>query len=80
MSRLCSRQLSSPPLILEEILRCSRSGFKTALEHGWIGLWEYGELHAKAANVPDAVMPDAAYCLLMNLASVSQDAPKELQR
>lgn len=66
------------PLILEEILRCSRSGFKTALEHGWTGLWEYGELHAKAANVPDAVMPDAAYCLLMNLASASQDAPKEV--
>ena len=64
------------PLILQEILRCSRSGFKAALAHGWTGLWEYGESHAKAANVPDTALADAAYCLLMNLASASQDAPK----
>jgi DNA helicase HerA-like ATPase len=56
--------------MLQEILRCKYADFEAALEEGWKGLWGYGETHASAANVPAAAIPDAAYCFLMNVASV----------
>jgi hypothetical protein len=59
-------------IILREILRCKYGDFKTALDFGWKGLWEYGESYAKAANIPGVPLPDIAYCFLMNLASVCQ--------
>ena len=57
-------------IILREIQRCKYADFKTALDFGWKGLWEYGESHAKAANILGVPLPDAAYCFLMNLASI----------
>jgi hypothetical protein len=51
-------------------LRCKYADFEAALEDGWKGLWGYGETHASAVNVPAAAIPDAAYCFLMNLASI----------
>jgi hypothetical protein len=59
-------------IVLREILRCKYADFEAALEHGWTGLWGYGETHASAANISPAAIPDAAYCFLMNLASVCQ--------
>jgi hypothetical protein len=38
----------------------------------WKGLWNYGESHARAANISETALPDATYCFLMNLASVCQ--------
>jgi hypothetical protein len=57
-------------IILREILRCKYADFKAALDFGWKGLWEYGETHAKAANVPGVSLSEATYCFLMNLASI----------
>jgi hypothetical protein len=56
--------------ILHEMSHSKYSDFKAALDYGWKGLWEYGEAHAKAANFPDAALPDTTYCFLMNLASI----------
>ncbi len=58
--------------ILGEILHCEYADFKAALDNGWKGLWDYGETHAKAANIPGVPLPEASYCFLMNLASVCQ--------
>jgi hypothetical protein len=55
--------------ILKEILRCKYAEFSAALDHGWKGLWEFGESHAGTANVP-AALPDVTYCFLMNFAAV----------
>ena len=59
-------------IVLREIFLCKYADFKAALDFGWKGLWEYGESHAKAANIPGVPLSDAAYCFLMNLASVCQ--------
>jgi hypothetical protein len=66
-------------MILREILRCKYADFKAALNFGWKGLWEYGESHAKAANVPGVPLPDVAYCFLMNLASICQFDTKAIK-
>jgi|ERR1035437_135099 hypothetical protein len=66
-------------IILREILRCKYADFKAALDFGWKGLWEYGESHAKAADVPRVPLPDVAYCFLMNLASVCQFETKVIK-
>ncbi len=59
-------------MILREILNCEYAGFKSALDCGWKGLWEYGETHARSAKIPGVSLPETTYCFLMNLASVCQ--------
>ena len=51
---------------------CKYGDFRAALDYGYVGLWEYGEFHAKAAGILPAELSSATYCFLMNCASIFQ--------
>ena len=69
---------------LRQILsRDYSSGFDTALENGWLGLWKFGVSVARNSLNAEQCSPQAVYCVLMNLASVykfSADQIKLMRR